>query len=131
MTAPLIVASWINLQYLASTVDNRRFGAGDKALHNRVGRAGVVLGNGGDLRAGLPLQSVHGADGAWFHEPLRLQVIIEAPQCAIDAVLAANSQPRDLVDNGWIRLFALDPTGEGLSRRGRNGGWHHLTTHVS
>ncbi len=60
MTAPMVVTNWINLQYHASTVDNRRYGSGNKVLHNVVGgRLGVFEGNGGDLRIGLPLQSLH------------------------------------------------------------------------
>ncbi len=39
MTAPMVVASWINLQYYASTVNNRVFGAGNKVLHNVVARS--------------------------------------------------------------------------------------------
>ena len=71
LTAPLVVASWINLQYYGSTVDNAVFGSGDKALHNVVGRQGVMLGNRSDLRPGLPWQSVH--DGRdYVHEPMRL-----------------------------------------------------------
>ena len=34
MTAPMIVAHWINLQYFASTVDPDGFGSGNKLLHN-------------------------------------------------------------------------------------------------
>jgi len=123
LTAPVVVASWINLQYFASTVDNAAFGAGTKALHNRVGDVGVVLGNGGDLRTGLPAQSVHGPGGAWFHEPLRLQVVVEADPARIDAVLAGHPAIGDLVANGWVRLFALDPAGGGLARRSPAGGW--------
>jgi len=123
LTAPMVVASWINLQYFASTVDNDAFGCGDKALHNRVGSIGVVLGNGGDLRTGLAKQSVYAADGSWYHEPLRLQVVVEAPQEKIDAVLAAQKSVRDLVDNGWVRLFALDRDGVATHRRLSNGGW--------
>ncbi len=37
MTAPVVVASWISLQYFGSTVDNRHFGSGNKVLHNVVG----------------------------------------------------------------------------------------------
>ncbi|MEP6781542.1 MAG: DUF2309 domain-containing protein, partial [Gemmatimonadaceae bacterium] len=78
MTAPMVVAHWINMQYYASTVDNRRYGSGDKTLHNVVGaNQGVFEGASGDLRTGLSLQSVH--DGThWYHEPLRLSVFIEA-----------------------------------------------------
>lgn len=123
LTAPVVVASWINLQYFASTVDNRAFGCGTKTLHNRVGTLGVVLGNGGDLRTGLPLQSVHAADGRWFHEPLRLQVVVEAEPRRIDAVLDAHPGVRQLVDNGWIRLFALEPEGSGAALRLPSGAW--------
>jgi uncharacterized protein YbcC (UPF0753/DUF2309 family) len=117
LTGPMVVASWINLQYFASTVDNDFFGCGDKAIHNRVGSHGVVLGNGGDLRTGLPLQSVHAADGSWFHEPIRLQVFVEADTDRIDQVLAAQPGVRDLVDNGWVRLFALSQNSNQVSRR--------------
>ncbi len=54
MTAPMVVAHWINLQYFTSTTDNVRFGSGNKLRHNVVGgHIGVFEGNGGDLRIGL------------------------------------------------------------------------------
>jgi uncharacterized protein YbcC (UPF0753/DUF2309 family) len=110
LTAPVIVASWINLQYYASSVDNRVFGSGNKVLHNVVGTIGVLEGTGGDLRTGLPLQSVH--DGAGLvHEPLRLTVLVEAPVEAINAVIEAHEGLRDLVDNGWLHLLALNADG--------------------
>lgn len=106
MTAPMVVASWISLQYYGATVDNRIFGSGNKALHNVVGTLGVLEGSGGDLRVGLPMQSVH--DGTRFvHEPLRLSVVIEAPTEAIDAMIGRHENVRQLVDNGWLHLFAL------------------------
>ncbi len=125
LSAPMVVASWINLQYFASTVDNDVLGAGDKALHNRVGRVGVVLGNGGDLRTGLPLQSVQSPDGRWFHEPLRLQVVVEASKSSIDAALAALPAVEQLVSNGWVRLFQLPRDQSGMVRRLPEGGWEH------
>lgn len=108
MTAPMIVAHWINLQYYASTVDNGRFGSGDKTLHNVVGgHLGVFEGNGGDLRIGLPMQSLH--DGArWMHTPLRLSVFIEAPREAIEAVMQKHATVRALVEHRWLDLFQLD-----------------------
>ncbi len=121
LNAPMVVASWINLQYFASTVDNEQFGCGTKALHNRIGAVGVVLGNGGDLRTGLALQSVQAADGRWYHEPLRLQVVVEAPTAKIDTVLAASPAVLDLIGNGWVRLFALDPESTTLLRWQRDG----------
>lgn len=123
LSAPMVVASWINGQYLASTVDNRSFGCGTKALHNRVGSHGVVVGNGGDLRAGLSIQSVHSPDGRWFHDPIRLQVIVEAPRDRIERALSKSPTARDLVDNGWVRLFAIDPEGATTSRWVPGQGW--------
>lgn len=110
MTAPMVVASWISLQYFASTVDNEAFGAGNKTLHNVVGRLGVLEGTAGDLRTGLPWQSIH--DGQQFqHVPVRLSVLIEAPTDAIDAVLASNPGVADLVVNEWIHLHSIRDDG--------------------
>ncbi len=98
LTAPMVVASWINLQYYGSTVNNRAFGAGNKVLHNVTGTIGVLEGNAGDLKVGLAWQSVH--DGHRFiHEPLRLNVMVEAPTEALDGVIATHKIVRDLVEN--------------------------------
>ena len=106
----MVVASWINLQYYGSTVNNRVFGAGNKVLHNVSGTIGVLEGNSGDLRVGLPWQSVH--DGNRFvHEPLRLNVVIDAPLDAINGIIARQQSVRDLVDNCWIHLFAFGDQG--------------------
>ncbi|MEZ4715643.1 MAG: DUF2309 domain-containing protein [Caldilineaceae bacterium] len=115
MTAPMVVASWINLQYYASTVDNRVFGSGNKALHNVVGALGVLEGNGGDLRVGLPWQSVHDGE-RYIHEPLRLNVLIGAPIEAMNDIIARHEGVRQLLDNGWVHLFALAEDGT-VSRR--------------
>ena len=108
MTAPMVVTNWINLQYHASTVDNARYGSGDKVLHNVVGgNLGVFEGNGGDLRIGLPMQSLH--DGKTLrHTPLRLSVFIEAPRSGLETVMARHETVRHLVDHGWLHLFRLD-----------------------
>jgi uncharacterized protein YbcC (UPF0753/DUF2309 family) len=110
LTAPVVVASWISLQYYGSTVAPELFGGGNKLLHNVTGGIGVVEGNGGVLRAGLPWQSVH--DGERFvHEPLRLSVCIEAPREAMSEILTRHDGVRALFDNGWLHLFALDEDG--------------------
>jgi uncharacterized protein YbcC (UPF0753/DUF2309 family) len=110
LTAPVVVASWISLQYYGSTVAPDVFGGGNKLLHNVTGGIGVVEGNGGVLRAGLPWQSVH--DGERFvHEPLRLSVCIEAPREAMSEILSRHETVRALFDNGWLHLFALDEEG--------------------
>lgn len=107
MTAPMIVTNWINMQYYASTVDPQSFGSGNKVIHNIVGQLGVFEGNGGDLKVGLPLQSVH--DGKqWQHEPLRLLVVIEATRDAVGSIVKKHSLVRDLASNGWITLVAWE-----------------------
>ena len=110
MTAPVVVASWISLQYYGSTVAPTLFGGGNKLLHNVVGGMGVVEGNGGTLRTGLPWQSVHDGDKL-AHEPLRLTVCIEAPRDEISALLCRHPALRDLFDNRWLHLFVLDDEG--------------------
>ncbi|WP_431943468.1 putative inorganic carbon transporter subunit DabA [Micromonospora marina] len=113
MTGPLVVASWINLQYYFSTVDPHRLGAGTKTVHTVLGDAlGVLSGSGGDLRVGLPLQSVD--DGARpAHDPLRLLAVVHAPRHLVDTVLGRNPALRQLVDGGWMSLTVVDPhTGE-------------------
>ena len=127
MTGPVVVAHWINFQYYASTVDNARYGTGDKVLHNTVGgHLGVFEGNGGDLRIGLSLQSLHDGD-RWVHSPLRLGVFIEAPRAAIDRVLDKHRKVRELVDNEWIHLFQLDAAERAVFVR-RDGGWKPAST---
>ncbi|ASJ90893.1 YbcC family protein [Porphyrobacter sp. CACIAM 03H1] len=106
ITAPVVVASWISLQYYGSSVAPEMFGGGNKLIHNVVGGIGVVEGNGGALRPGLPWQAVHDGD-ALQHEPLRLSVMIEAPREQMLAILEKHPGVRALFDNGWLHLFAL------------------------
>ena len=125
MTAPMVVASWINLQYYGSMVNNRVFGSGNKVLHNVSGVIGVLEGNAGDLKAGLPWQSVH--DGTRFvHEPLRLNVFIEAPIEALSAVIEKNSSVRELVDNRWVHLFAMSEDGRVSKRYRKDLEWENI-----
>jgi uncharacterized protein YbcC (UPF0753/DUF2309 family) len=111
MTAPMIVTSWINLQYFGSTVDNKHFGSGNKTLHNVTSGIGVLEGFAGDLRPGLPMQSIH--DGVNYqHEPLRLSVVINAPKKAMNTVLEKHPAVKELCDNEWIFLMAMSDDGE-------------------
>jgi len=107
MTAPVVVASWINLQYYGSAVASSAFGGGNKLIHNVVGGIGVLQGNGGILRPGQPWQTIHDGDKI-MHDPLRLSVMIEAPKEAIIDILDRHPQVRALFDNGWLHLFALE-----------------------
>jgi len=122
LTAPVVVASWISLQYYGSSVAPDVFGGGNKLIHNVVGGIGVVQGNGGTLRPGLPWQTVH--DGAQLaHEPLRLSVLVEAPREAIADILDRHPHVRALFDNRWLHLFALDDEGRMAWRYGGGLRW--------
>jgi uncharacterized protein len=111
MTAPMIVTNWINMQYYASTVDPQRFGVGNKTLTNVVGVIGCVRGNGGDLLFGLSEQSVH-LKGEYFHEPIRLQVFIQAKQESIDMIISKHQLVRELVCNDWLKIISMDESGQ-------------------
>ncbi len=125
MTAPVVVASWISLQYYGSSVDPDVWGGGNKLIHNVVGGIGVVEGNGGTLRAGLPWQSVHDGKGL-VHEPLRLTVCIEAPVVAMTDILARHAGVRALFDNRWLHLIALDENGQMAHRYTGDLGWEAI-----
>ena len=126
MTAPMIVTHWINMQYHASTVDNKRYGSGNKTLHNVVGgRLGVFEGNGGDLRIGLAWQSVHDGE-QWRHEPLRLTVVIDAPQAVIDRIIDKHPMVKALLDNQWLYLVRLAGNDSALYRNSSWQTWQQI-----
>ena len=128
MTAPMVVANWINMQYYASVVDNQRFGSGNKVLHNIVGGSiGVFEGNGGDLRVGLPLQSLHDGE-RWVHEPLRLNVFLEAPRLEIDRIIAKHELVRELVENRWLFIFQIDDEHGGIYLRNTDRQWQRMSS---
>jgi hypothetical protein len=109
LTAPMVVAQWIGCQYLFSTLDNERFGAGDKTTHNVMGGIGVVQGNGGDLRVGLPRQSLFRDDGSPYHVPQRLLTVVHAPLDRVEQVIYGHEVLQRLFGNGWVRLIVIDP----------------------
>ncbi|PXA03464.1 DUF2309 domain-containing protein [Coraliomargarita sinensis] len=119
---PLVVGSWINLQYYGSATDNAHFGSGHKSIHNVVGGVGVALGNENDLRHGLPLQSVHDGEKL-IHEPLRLHACIAADTKVLDGILERQEHVRHLVENGWVHLIALGADGKLWARRQPDGSW--------
>ena len=125
MTAPLVVAQWINMQYYLSTVDNSVFGSGSKVVHNVIGDFGVMQGAASDLRIGLPLQSIKN-DDQYRHEPLRLLSILRAPLASIDRVLAKHAQVRQLVANRWIRLVSLNPADNRFYEADDCGKWRQI-----
>lgn len=122
MTAPLVVAHWISAQYYFSTVDPDKFGAGDKLLHNIVGDTGVIQGEHGDLRVGLPFQSTHCGDRR-HHQPVRLLAVIEAPLERIERIIGDNPILKTLVGGSWIRIAGRSHPNEPWSIRSAKGTW--------
>jgi uncharacterized protein YbcC (UPF0753/DUF2309 family) len=120
LTAPLVVAQWINCQYYFSAVAPEVFGAGTKTVHNVIGSVGAIAGHAGDLQLGLPWQSV--SDGVTLlHEPMRLLAVVEAPLDRIDAIVDRNPILQRLFGNDWVSLVARDNPGESWQRWTRTG----------
>ncbi|TBN02433.1 DUF2309 domain-containing protein [Hyunsoonleella flava] len=108
MGGPMVVTQWINNHYYFSTVDNDKFGGGSKVTHNITGHFGVVQGNGGDLKMGLPLQSLKSSDTEMYHQPLRLTTIIHAPLERVESIIRDNKHLQMLLDNEWMYLKVMD-----------------------
>lgn len=109
LTAPMVVAQWINSQYLFSTINNIAYGSGSKITQNIVGKIGVMQGNGSDLMHGLPLQSVFSNDHQAYHQTLRLTTFVHAPKTLIDKAISKNEILQKLFGNSWVHIFCLDP----------------------
>lgn len=108
MCGPMVVTQWINNHYYFTTVDNNKFGSGSKITHNITGKFGVVQGNGGDLKMGLPLQSLKQTDDEMYHQPLRLTVVIKAPLQRVETILKKHNHLKELLDNEWIYLKVMN-----------------------
>ena len=109
LTAPMIVAQWINSQYLFSTIDNVAYGAGSKVTKNITGKFGIMQGNASDLMNGLPLQSIYKNDTDAYHEPVRLMTIVYAPFDFIDIIIKKQPMLQNIFRNGWVLLISIDP----------------------
>ncbi|WP_441000211.1 DUF2309 domain-containing protein [Fodinibius sp. SL11] len=113
LKGPMVVTQWINNHYYFAAVDNEKLGSGTKVTQNVTGKHGVVQGNGGDLKCGLPLESLREDDNLLQHLPLRLTVIVYAPEERVKSIFAANQETLGkLVENEWIYLMVLDPETE-------------------
>ena len=118
LMGPMVVTNWINLQYFASTVAPKVYGAGNKTIHNLVCENGVLEGSSGDLKAGLTLQSLHDGDH-WMHTPARLSVYIAAPIEAIENLIAKHDVLSDLINKEWLYILRIDSdTGDAFLRLG-------------
>ncbi len=113
---PMVVGQWINAEHYFSATDPEIFGSGSKIYHNVVGRIGIMSGPQSDLRTGLALQSVANGDMT-YHEPLRLSVIVEAPLQRILEIVERQPILKQLCDNEWIHLMAIDHESESILYR--------------
>ena len=105
----MVVAQWINAQYLFSSLNNVAYGAGSKITKNITGKIGVMQGNASDLMTGLPLQSVYISDIKAYHEMQRLMTVVYAPRLMIDKIIANQDILKKLFGNGWVTLSCIDP----------------------
>jgi len=107
LMGPMVVGQWINAEHYFSATDPETYGSGSKIYHNVVGRFGIMSGPQSDLRTGLAWQSVANGDMT-YHEPLRLFVIVEAPQQRLLEILERQPMLKQLCENEWIHLMAID-----------------------
>ncbi len=127
MTAPLVVAEWINLQYFFSATDPWVYGSGSKVIHNVVGGVGLMLGSQSDLQTGLPLQTIRD-NAAPFHEPMRLLAVIRAPLQRISGIIRRHQVLQQFFDHRWVQLVGWDPATGELSRYQPGGQWESLSS---
>lgn len=97
------VVAGISLEYLFGYVDPTGYGSGTKLPHNVTALVGVMDGAQSDLRTGLPWQMLE------LHEPVRLTIVVEADEASLRGLVDQDPYLKQLVDNGWIALAALDP----------------------
>ncbi len=126
LTAPMVVAQWINGQYLFSTLDNVAFGGGSKITQNVAGKIGVMQGNASDLMHGLALQSVYRNDTTPYHEAVRLLTIVMAPRSKIDNIIANQEVLQKLFGNEWVRLISIDPLDNAMYKLQPDLTWKHI-----
>jgi hypothetical protein len=126
MAAFIPVVRGISLDYYFSAVDSGItgvLGAGTKALHNVVGLVGVMQGASGDLKSGLPAQGVFP-----LHEPMRVQVIVEAHPGRVGAIVERHKVLENVFRNQWAHLIAWDPETRRFTAYRPDGTWEPLAT---
>ncbi|HMU55335.1 MAG TPA: DUF2309 domain-containing protein [Nitrospira sp.] len=125
LTAPQVVAQWINMEHYFSVTDNEVYGSGSKIYHNVVGRLGIMSGPWSDLRLGLARQTVMNGEQP-YHEPMRLLTIVEAPRARIEKLIGRHEVLQHFYHNEWVHLVALDPEDAVWYRYRPIGGWSRI-----
>ena len=125
LTAPQVVAQWINMEHYFSAVDNDVYGSGSKIYHNVVGRVGVMSGPWSDLRLGLAWQTVMN-DDLPYHEPMRLLTLVEASRARIEMLIARHEVLQHFYHNEWVHLATLDPEDGTWYRYMPSGVWRRV-----
>ena len=126
LMAPMVVAQWINSQYLFSTLDNVAYGGGSKVTKNITGKIGIMQGNASDLMHGLPLQSVYRTDTESYHQPLRLMTVVYAPRSLIDNIIAKHAVLQKLFGKGWVTVACIEPREKQLYMLERDLTWRKV-----
>jgi uncharacterized protein len=119
LAAVVPVCAGISLEYYFSFVDNDRYGCGTKLPHNIAGLVGVMDGHASDLRTGLPWQMVE------IHEPVRILFVVETTPERLAKTINASAPLKQLVENRWIRIAAIDPESGRVAVR-RDDGFEEL-----
>lgn len=112
------VGAGINLEYYFSAVNNDKYGSSSKVVHNLSGLFGVMEGASSDLRTGLPQQMIE------IHEPMRLQLMVEASTDVLTQIYLRQASIQQLVGNGWLLLSAKDPDSDAIHTFDPETGWH-------
>jgi len=97
------VGAGISLEYYFSSVNNEYYGCSSKVTHNVTGLFAVMEGAGSDLRTGLPKQMIE------IHEPMRLQVMIEATPEVLTAIVERQPPLQELILNEWMLVSSVHP----------------------
>jgi uncharacterized protein YbcC (UPF0753/DUF2309 family) len=125
LTAPQVVAQWINMEHYFSAVDHEVYGSGSKIYHNVVGRIGVMSGPWSDLRLGLAWQTVMNGDVP-YHEPMRLLTLVEASRASLETLIARHETLQHFYYNEWVHLATLDPNDGTWYRYMPSGAWRRV-----
>lgn len=121
LAAVVPVCGGINLCYYFSKLDGDVYGSGTKLPHNIIGLIGVSNGVEGDIQTGLPRQMVE------FHDPVRLQLVIEQKPDVVTAVFEKEPNLFVWIRNNWMRLVCIDPA-SGQIHLWKNGTFVELST---